>query len=152
MEIRHYQQADHDAVWALHKVALQDTGADLGDGPWNDDLAQIEQIYLNQQGEFLVGVIEKHIVAMGALRRTTTERAEITRMRVHPDFQRRGFGQMILTALESRAIELGYKELHLHTTMLQEAALQLYRKNGFKQLAETTMIQNKTVIFFEKAL
>lgn len=152
MNIRHYQQADHDAVWALHKLALQDTGADLGDGPWDDDLAQIERVYLNQQGEFLVGVIDERVVAMGALRRISAERAEIKRMRVHPDFQRRGFGQIILTALETSAIALGYKELHLHTTTLQVAALQFYHKNGFKQLGETRMIQNMTVIFFEKAL
>ncbi len=38
MEIRRYQQADHDEVWMLHKTALQDVGADLGSGPWDDDL------------------------------------------------------------------------------------------------------------------
>ncbi len=55
---------------------------------------------------------------MGALRRTTNEWAEIKRMRVHPDFQRRGFGQMILEALEARAVALGYAALHLDTTTL----------------------------------
>ena len=150
MEMRPYRPSDRDEVWALHKIALQGTGADLGDGPWDDDLAQIEQVYLDQRGEFLVGVVDGRIVAMGALKRTTAERAEITRMRVHPDFQRRGFGRTILKALEARAVELGYTELHLHTTTLQGAAQQLYRKNGFEQLAETRMIQHVTVIFFEK--
>jgi N-acetylglutamate synthase-like GNAT family acetyltransferase len=63
-------------------------------------------VYLKNQGEFLVGVCEGRIVAMGALRRTTNERAEIKRMRVHPDFQRCGFGQMILEALETDAISI----------------------------------------------
>ena len=36
-------------------------------------------------------------------------------MRVHPEFQRRGFGQRILEALEKRAKELGYKEIQLDT-------------------------------------
>src|SRR5262249_7004930 len=150
MAIRGYQQADHDAVGALHKLALQDTGADLGDGPWDDDLSQIEHVYLNHQGEFLVGVFDGRIVAMGALRRTTAERAEIMRMRVHPDFQRRGFGQMILEALEARALALGYIVLHLDTLTVRVAAQHLYRKNGFKQLEKTRVIQDFTVICFEK--
>ncbi len=44
MEIRRYQQADHDEVWMLHKTALQDVGADLGSGPWDDDLHHIEKM------------------------------------------------------------------------------------------------------------
>lgn len=95
MEIRRYQQADRDAVWALHKMALHNAGVDLGAGPWDDDLAQIEQVYLNPRGEFLIGEISGRIVAMGALRATTETRGEIKRMRVHPDFQHRGLGQMI---------------------------------------------------------
>ncbi|MDQ6661830.1 MAG: hypothetical protein M3Z24_12805 [Chloroflexota bacterium] len=67
MEIRRYQQADHAEVWMLHKTALQDVGADFGIGPWDDDLQHIEQVYLKNQGEFLVGICEGRIVAMGAL-------------------------------------------------------------------------------------
>jgi GNAT superfamily N-acetyltransferase len=70
-------------------------------------------VYFQDQGEFLVGVCEGRIVAMGAFRRTTNERAEIKRMRVHADFQGRGFGQMILEALETQAAVLGYSVLHL---------------------------------------
>ena len=152
MEIRRYQQADHDEVWMLHKTALQDVGADLGSGPWDDDLHHIEQVYLKNQGEFLVGVCEGRIVAMGALRRTTSERAEIKRMRVHPDFQRRGFGQMILEALETQAAVLGYSVLHLDTSTVQIAAQHLYRKNGYKQLETTRVIKGLTLMFFEKSI
>src|ERR1700687_3611841 len=132
MEIRQYQPTDHEAVWALHYIALGETGADLGSGPWYDDLHHIEQIYLKNQGEFLVGVHQGCIVAMGALRRTTHERAEIKRMRVAPDVQGQGFGQRILLALEARAVALGYAILHLDTSTLQGAAQHLYRKNGYK--------------------
>jgi hypothetical protein len=86
------QQADHEAIWELHKIALQDAGADLGSGQWDDDLRPIDQVYLQNQGEFLVGVYEGRIVAIGAL--TTNERAETKRMRVHPHFQRCGFGHL----------------------------------------------------------
>ncbi len=152
MEIRRYQQADRDAVWALHKMALHNAGVDLGAGPWDDDLAQIEQVYLNPRGEFLIGEISGRIVAMGALRATTETRGEIKRMRVHPDFQHRGLGQMILSDLEARAIALGYKMLHLDTSTLQVTAQHFYRKNGFVQVEKTDVVDGFTLIFFEKYL
>lgn len=152
MKIRQYQPVDQDAVWALHKAALHGTGADLEDGHWDTDLFQIEQVYLNNQGEFLVGEIENRIVAMGAIKKITSTRSEIKRMRVHPDFQRRGLGQMMLAQLEARAIGLGYCTLQLDTTTLQVAAQQLYRKNGFVQLEKTETIKGLTVLFFEKDL
>jgi GNAT superfamily N-acetyltransferase len=71
---------------------------------------------------------------MGALRRTTADRAEIKRMRVHPDFQHRGFGQAILNALEVKARQLGYKMLHLDTSLQQTAAQQFYAKNGYVEV------------------
>ncbi|HEX4204590.1 MAG TPA: GNAT family N-acetyltransferase [Ktedonobacteraceae bacterium] len=152
MEIRQYQQEDHDAVWALHNLALQKTGAHLGNGHWDDDLHRIEQVYLKNQGEFLVGVCGDRIIAMGALRKTTHERAEMKRIRVHPDFQGHGFGQMILEALEARAVTLGYSALHLDTSTLQIAAQHLYRKNGYRQLETTRIVQGITLIFFEKSI
>lgn len=152
MEIRQYQTADHAAVWELHQVVLQRVGADLGDGSWADDLHQVEQVYLSNRGEFLVGFHDTRLMAMGGLRHTTDERAEITRMRVHPDVQGRGFGQLILTALQARAVELGYTTLHLDTSPAAMAAQRLYRKNGFRQLSETREVRGLTQIFFEKSL
>jgi ribosomal protein S18 acetylase RimI-like enzyme len=151
MEIRQYQAGDHDAVWALHKVGMQQVAADLGDGAYTD-LHQIEQVYLNNRGEFLVGIHEGRLVAMGAVKQTTDERAEVKRMRVHPEFQGRGFGQMMLTALEARAVELGYTTLHLDTSSGQDAAIGLYRKNGYRPLAGTKEVQGLTLLFFEKSL
>jgi GNAT superfamily N-acetyltransferase len=152
VELRQYQASDHDAVWALHKLALQQVGAYLGDGVRDDDLDHIEAVYLNNRGEFLVGIHEGRLLAMGALKRTTDERAEIKRMRVDLAFQGHGFGQMILTRLEARAVELGYTMLHLDTSPGQSAALALYRKNGYRQLEETLVVRGLTLLFFEKRL
>jgi hypothetical protein len=82
--LRRYESTDHPAVWELHKIALDAVGANAGNGPWNDDLRQIEAVYLQSGGDFLVGICEGRLVAMGALKRTDTDRAEIKRMRVHP--------------------------------------------------------------------
>ena len=81
--LRRYTPADREAVAYLHVHAIQQTGAYLGRGPWDDDVYLIEETYLNNQGEFLIGEWDGIFVAMGALRRTSPERAEIKRMRVY---------------------------------------------------------------------
>jgi GNAT superfamily N-acetyltransferase len=133
LHIRRYEPRDKRAVRRLHDDALNQVGAHLGSGPWDDDLDEIDNVYLDQGGEFLVGVLDGRIVAMGALMRISTEKAELKRMRVRPGLQGRGYGQAMLAALHRRASELGYSTLHLDTTVQQQAAQQLYLKNGYSE-------------------
>lgn len=113
LQIRRYRSEDQQTVWELHNLALQQVGAHAGNGPWDDDLHDIERIYIDAGGEFLVGEIGGKIVAMGAIRPTSKTRAEVKRMRVCPQHQRRGFGQAILAELEATAKRLGFEILHL---------------------------------------
>lgn len=133
LHIRRYGPADRSAVRRLHDDALNEIGAHLGRGHWDEDLDEIEGVYLECGGEFLVGVLDGEIVAMGALRRISPERAEIKRMRVRPDLQGRGYGQSLLDALHRRAAELDYSTLHLDTTVQQRVAQRLYLKNGYRE-------------------
>ncbi|MBN1935067.1 MAG: GNAT family N-acetyltransferase [Anaerolineae bacterium] len=180
-EIRRYKSIDHDAAWQLHNLALSLVGAHAGNGPWDDDLHSIEAVYLQNGGEFLVGLLDGQIVAMGALRRVDdgsadtgsadagsadagsadagsadagsadTAWAEIKRMRVHPDHQRRGYGQAILARLEARAVELGYTRLILDTTTVQIGAQRFYEKNGYRQFDQTTF-GSFDVLLYQKEL
>jgi GNAT superfamily N-acetyltransferase len=122
LTIRRYTSADKAAVESLHVFAIQQAEAYLGRGPWDDDLYAIEEHYLNNYGEFLIGEIDGRLVAMGAFRCTSPVRAEIMGMRVHSDYQGQGFGQRILSELETRAHARGYTTLHLHTSTVQIAA------------------------------
>ena len=149
--LRRYEPADREAVEYLHVHAIQQAGAYLGRGPWDDDVYAIEEVYLKNRGEFLIGECDSQFVAMGALKRTSPERAEIKRMRVHPDYQGRGYGQLILDELEARARALGYQTLHLDTSILQIPAQRLYEKNGFREVGRD-IYQDLEVILYEKQL
>jgi ribosomal protein S18 acetylase RimI-like enzyme len=152
IKIRKYRPSDKDAVWKLHMQALEPTGAMLPGGPWNDDdLNDIEKEYINSNGDFLVGVVDKKIVVMGALKKKIDLAGEIKRMRVHPDYQRKGLGQMMLDKLEERARQLGYKELVLDTTTKQVAAQKLYEKNGYHRTGQTSY-GGLDILFYEKKL
>lgn len=148
--IRRYQDDDQNQVWQLHKLALAASGAFVESGPWDADLHEIRRVYIESGGEFLVGVYQDQIVAMGALA-TSGDKAEVKRMRVHPDHQRRGFGQAMLQQLEQRARELGYQIIVLETTLQQEPAQHFYRKNGYEEV-ERTAWRHFTVIHYHKEL
>ena len=151
LELRRFEDADADEVRGLHSLALNDVGAHAGNGPWDDDLRAIRATYLDDGGEFLVGVVDRRVVAMGALRHITDTVAEIKRMRVHPRYQRRGFGRLVLERLERRGAELGYRLLRLDTTVVQAAAQELYRRAGYREVGRGRLTGFE-VIFFENRL
>ena len=134
LQIRRYETGDGGAVWRLHNEALDEVGAHLGNGSWDDDLHDIEGVYLRAGGEFLVGVADGRVVAMGALRRIAPGEAEVKRMRVAPALQGRGHGRALLKALHLRAAELGYSTLGLDTAVHQSAARRLYEANGYREV------------------
>ena len=75
LHIRRYEREDKRAVRRLHDYALNEVGAHLGSGSWDDDLDEIENVYFESGGEFLVGVLDGEVVAMGALMRISAEKA-----------------------------------------------------------------------------
>ena len=151
MKIRRYLATDHDAVWELHNVALLQINAHAGNGPWDDDLHNVESEYIATGGEFYVGTADRRVVAIGALLKRSDDWAEIRRMRVHPDFQRRGLGRQMLSALEQRAGELGFRKLTLDTTVQQVPAIRLYTRSGYEEVSRSRKGSFK-VVEFEKEL
>ena len=151
LRFRRYEPRDFDQVWRLHKAALEDAGADAGEGPWDDDLKAIEDYYLTNGGDFLVGECDGRVVAMGALRRVGPADAEIARMRVLPELQRRGIGRALLELLEARAGEMGIKHLRLDTTSVQRAAQRLYETRGYTKVGEGERL-GFVVFWYEKEL
>ncbi|MEV4002105.1 GNAT family N-acetyltransferase [Actinomadura sp. NPDC049753] len=159
LRIRRYHAADHGVVLALHQKGLAQVGLRPGDGVYYDhDFFRMEDIYLRNNGEFLVGELDGRVVAMGGLRRAdlipggharayggyapgnpTLDVAEMVRLRVLPAVQRRGYGTALVQALEERAMEYGYRILRADTTEFQAPALALYRKFGWTETRRETI-------------
>jgi ribosomal protein S18 acetylase RimI-like enzyme len=132
MIIRRFENADADAVWSLHRRALEKVGAPAPDERWEDDLRDIPASYLASGGEFLVGHIDAALVAMSALRPISSNRVELKRMRVEPTRQGQGLGKKLLEALVVSAQKMGITEVELETTAGQQAARKLYEAAGFE--------------------
>lgn len=151
LHIRRYEAGDHEDVLRLHEAGLREMGTFIEDHDLYSDLLAIEGVYLGGDGEFLVGVCDGQVVAMGGLMKTSPGRAEVKRMRVAPAFRRRGFGQAILDVLHRRAASLGYSTLHLDTGINHGAAKNLYEANGYRE-TRCGMIGPVECVFYEKTV
>ncbi len=104
LSIRQYQQKDLATVKALHIEGLKQYGVEY-DPYFDSDLDNIEELYLNNNGDFLIGICDNEIVATGAIGEVTTTKAILKRLRVRRDVQRKGHGQTMLRRLIDRASE-----------------------------------------------
>ena len=151
LELRRFAPADARAIRKLHDLARREARAGSGPARRAEDLDSIPATYIDDGGEFLVGVYDERVVAMGALRHVTDVVAEIMRMNVHPAFQRRGFARLLLAGLEARARELGYQELRLDTAITQTAAQRLFLNAGFREVGRG-QFAGVEVVYFAKSL
>lgn len=110
---------------------MEQIGAYKGDGPWDDDLRNIEKSY--KDGIFVVGELKNKLVAIGAIRKIDNDTCELKRMRTEPGHQGKGFGKMILTALIKNAKQLHFRKIILETSDKQIAAHKLSRNTGFRE-------------------
>ncbi len=86
-------------------------------------------------GAFLIGYEDGVPVCCGGVQRLDERACELRRMFVAPAARGRGFGRVLLTALEARARELGFSVVRLETGPRQPAAQHLYRSAGYDPIA-----------------
>jgi ribosomal protein S18 acetylase RimI-like enzyme len=97
-------------------------------------------------------------VGMGALKKLEDKIGEIKRMYIRSEY-RGGLGRKLYYLLEDKAREFGFEMLRLDTSMLAVAAVNLYRKVGFKEIERYTGGEwgedhelNSIAMFMEKRL
>jgi GNAT superfamily N-acetyltransferase len=82
-------------------------------------------------GVFLVGYEDGQALCCGGIKRLSDEACEFKRMFVIPAARGRGIARELLTALEQRAVALGYRVGRLDTGPRQPAAQHLYESAGY---------------------
>jgi ribosomal protein S18 acetylase RimI-like enzyme len=133
LKIRRYQAKDYKVIRELNDagVAQMDLPVDIQTVPDIDnDLNDIEGVYL-KGGDFIVGLEDGEVVAMGAFKRRTPECAEMKRLRIRPDCQRKGYGEIMMRKLMELAAEIGYTEAFLDTLTTNFRAQKLFEKLGW---------------------
>ena len=113
-----------------------------------------EVVYPVRTGaSYLVGIVNGHAVACGAVVTLNPDTAEIKRMYVRPAFRGRGFSRAILAELEELATRAGYSALRLETGGYLPVAISLYRSAGYQPItAYGEYVGNAHSVCFEKRL
>ncbi|MHA2003397.1 MAG: GNAT family N-acetyltransferase [Candidatus Thorarchaeota archaeon] len=101
--------------------------------------------------------IEGRIEGMGALHRLESDVAEIKRMYIRKSHRGKGLGKKMLRKLVEKAREFGYSAIRLDTGDFMEAAHQIYRSEGFKEIEQYPGVQTPEpflpyTLFMEKEL
>ena len=135
MKLRRYRPGDNEAAKALNNAGLKQMNPEID---WTDvrvankDYDDIENVYTNNRGEFLVGTLQGEVVVTGAVKKLREDTAEIKRIRVKPELQRRGYGEAMLKELIRAAERLGYKKIRIDTMVSNYRARALFKKAGFR--------------------
>ena len=147
MRLTRYQPEYREPMLALHRSAI--VGFTLGMSQQEDeaDLVAIEQVYLRDGGEFLVGFINERLVAMGGFKRLAGTSAELRRMRIERELQGRGCGTQLLRELERLAFQSGIRTLCLDTARRRPLTLEFYRKHGYQETGQGFYGEVETVQF-----
>ena len=156
LKIRRYKPEDNKAVKELNFSGLEQMapGVNWREPPflrYSSDLDDIEGGYIDNRGDFLVGIHGREIVTIAGIRKFSATCGEVMRVRVRRDCQRMGYGEKMMLKLMEIAKQSGYKELILDTLTSNLPARQLFEKLGFSEV-NRGMRGPFSVIYYGKKL
>jgi ribosomal protein S18 acetylase RimI-like enzyme len=123
LKIRKYKGQDEKAVIELWQRC------DLT-RPWNNPVLDIERMLKVYPGLFLVGLIDNTIVAsvMGGY---DGHRGWVYYLGVAPEYQRRGYGRIMMDAVTKKIIDIGCPKINIQVRGDNKQALGFYEKIGY---------------------
>jgi GNAT superfamily N-acetyltransferase len=142
-----YRPEYQEQVLALHRSAMEGMTHGMTQQEEEADLLAIERIYLDDGGEFLIGLLDDEVVAMGGFKLLSDSTAELKRMRIASQFQGRGYGSQLLRELESLAFQRGFQTLCLETAKARNLTLAFYRKHAYQETGRSAYGTVETVKF-----
>ncbi|HVX01077.1 MAG TPA: GNAT family N-acetyltransferase, partial [Candidatus Babeliaceae bacterium] len=116
------------------------------------DLNYVTQTYTDNRGAFYTMMLGDTVIGMGAVKYLNTETCELKRMFFSREYRGKGLGSRMINFLLEQAKILGYKSMRLEVDRpeVQEAAVSLYKKVGFCEIAAYKSSRAK--LFMEKLL
>ncbi|WET03894.1 GNAT family N-acetyltransferase [Flavobacterium sp. YJ01] len=123
------KRTNSDDIDFINLVALLDQDLAIRDG---DDHTFYNQFNKTDKIKHTIVYYENEIpVGCGAFREKESDKTEIKRMYVHPDYRKKGIASKILAELEIWAKEVGYTYTILETGKNQPEAINLYQKLNY---------------------
>ena len=151
MQLVRYRPDYFESMLELHRDAEDGLAIGINQHDEEADLRAIEQIYINSGGEFLIGLLDGVVIAMGGFQRLSDQSAELRRMRIRRDLQDQGYGSQLLKELERLAFQSGIHILSFETAKARPLTLEFYRKHGYQETGGGFYGEVET-IHFQKVL
>lgn len=151
MKVRRYRPADYQGLLSFLNSALNEMGYEfLPDGK-DADIRDIDRIYIQSRGSFHVIDNQGEIRGCVGVKGFSDEIAELKRLYIAQEGRELGLGRALCINAIKDARNFGYKFLRLDTTTKSQAALALFRKLGFYEIARYNS-DPFAEIFMEKTL
>jgi len=145
--IRSFKPSDQGACIALYVAGL--IGGKIAENDTGYDIDHIEDVYLKSPGShfWVAESSNGHIVGTIGVQHLEDGIGEIRRLRVRPDYRRRGIGSALLETAVRFCQENGYLKVTLDTFVEREAAISLFEKFQF-HLSRTRNVGEKELVYF----
>ncbi len=151
--VRRWRESDFHRAVKLNMDAEVELGIPPETGSWELDMVGVKEVFLDSGGDFLVGFMGDEMILMGGFKIISPDTAEVKRMRILPEYHRLGLGSWLLNMLEQEMKKGGIVKVLVSTLDVQNAALGLYRSNGYTEVARKSGSGGESkfqVVSFEK--
>jgi len=143
--IRSFSTSDQAACLALYEHGL--VGGKISDNDTGFDIDHIAVAYMKDGNHFWVAEADKRIVGTIGVQHHDEGTGEIRRLRVHPDYRRRGIGTALLETAVRFCREQNYLKVTLDTYMERDPAIRLFERFKFKHYRTRTFGEKELVYF-----
>ena len=144
--IRSFEARDQAACDGLYRAGL--LGGTLAENDSGLDLDNIQSVYMQTDGNhFWVAESDGKVVGMIGVQHHEEDVGEIRRLRVHPDYRRRGIGSTLIERALGWCEEHNYLKVTLDTFMVRDAAIKLFQKFHFR-LNRTRVVNGRELHYF----
>jgi len=129
--IREYKSTDRQQLVEMISTVLAEYKMSLDfEGP-DKDLQDIQNIYFNNNGAFLIAQLNSKIIGSVAVGKIDDEKCELRKLYVLKEHREKGFGRMLLDKAVNFALANGYVEMELEVSQRHKQAIHFYEKLGF---------------------
>ncbi len=145
-------EVEYAEASSLFKEYAEWLNIDLSFQNFEEELLQLKEMYSEPTGGIFLLQHENEFIGCVAIRKKEEGIAELKRMYIKPTTRKSGGGTMLLEKALAEATLLGYKLIRLDTLANMTLAINLYKKNGFYEIAPYYFNPEKNAVFFERKL
>ena len=142
---RRARNCDSEVIKKILKETFEEYEINLPDNYSFSDIENLEEVYLNSSGEFIVLIRKQNIIGFFALLPSHNNQIELKRLYLTASERGKGLGKHLLNMALRIAKKTGNYRIHLETTSKFVEAVALYRKFGFNKNVEAKLAQGHDI-------